>query len=169
MPYYTNDNWVYYDLNAHRYVLKPEYMRDNYSVDLINSLDLSGSGTTAQSAVQNLLKRASRVIYNYIYSHHPGNVEYTTYRIVKDPKYKNTIVEAMGELVYSWLINNNDLSIQNGISVDLGKLYDRIDSMKNQVPVIVEEILYSGDIITRMKWPFDSEYEADKITKGISW
>jgi len=168
MAYFTNDSWAYYDLNAHRYVLKPEYIRDNYSLELIDALDLTGS-INSQVAIQNLLKRASRVIYNYIYSHHPGNVEYTTYRLVKNPEYRKLILEAMGELVYSWLINNNDLSIQNGISVDLGKLYERIDAIKNQVPVVVEEILYNADITTRAKWPYDEQYQEDKSLKSIEW
>jgi hypothetical protein len=168
MAFFTNDNWAYYDLNSHRYVLKPEYIRDNYSIELTSALDLTGS-INARAAVENLLKRASRVMYNYIYSHHPGQVEYMTYRLAKHPEYRKQLLEAMGELVYSWIINNNDLSIQNGVSIDLGKLYERLDAIKNQVPVIVEEILYNSDITTRARWEYDSSYAEDKVLKGITW
>ena len=138
--YYTNTNWSYYDLNKHRYVLKPEYIRDNYSIELMDALDTTGS-INARKAVEGLLKRASSVLYNYILSHHPGQVEYMIYRLVKHSEYRTTIEEAMGELVFSWLINNNDLTIQNGISIDAGKLYERIDAMKNAVPVSVDYVI----------------------------
>jgi hypothetical protein len=168
MPYYTNDSWSYYDLTAHRYVLKSEYIRDNYAIELIQALDTTGS-INADAVVRNFLKRASRVLYNYIFMHHPGQVEYMRYKLVKQPEYKQIILEAMGELVYSWLINNNDLAIQNGISIDTGKLYDRLDAMKNQVPVSVEEILYNEGITTRARWNYDNEYEQDKVLKSIEW
>lgn len=168
MPYFTNDTAAYYDLNAHRYVLKPEYIRDNYSVELINSLDFTGS-ISAQAAIQNFLKRASRTVYQYIYSHHPGNVEYITYRLAKHPEYRATLLEAMGELIYSWLINNNDLTIQNGIAIDTGKLFERLDAARNQVPLSVEQMLYNADITSRVRWPYDEDYEADKATKNVDW
>jgi hypothetical protein len=168
MPYYTNDSWSYYDLNAHRYVLKSEYIRDNYSIELISALDTTGA-INAQAAVNNFLKRASRVLYNYIFNYHPGQVEYVRYRLVKHPEYRQVILEAMGELIYSWLINNNDLAIQNGISIDTGKLYERLDAMQNQVPVIVEEMLYNQGITLRARWNQDNEYENDKILKNIEW
>jgi hypothetical protein len=166
--YYTNDNWSYYDLNTHRYVLKPEYIRDNYGIELISALDTTGA-INAVSVVNNFLKRASRVLYSYIFNQHSGQVEYMRYRLVKHPEYRHILLEAMGELVYSWLINNNDLSIQNGISIDTGKLYERLDAAQNQVPIVVQEILYNEGITWRARWTFDKEYEDDKIYKGIDW
>jgi hypothetical protein len=168
MPYFTNDNWAYYDLNAHRYILKPEQIRDNYSIELIQVLDATGA-INAQAVVNSFLKRASRVLYNYIYSHHPGNVEYITYRLAKHPEHRPVILEAMGELVYSWILNNNDLTIQNGIAIDTGKLYERLDAIKNQVPVSVEEILYNAGITLRARWNYDSQYQLDKPLKGVDW
>jgi hypothetical protein len=168
MAYYTNDSWSYYDLHAHRYILKPEYIRDNYSLELVQVLDSTGA-INSQAVVNSFLKRASRVMYNYIYSKHPGSVEYISYRLVKHPQYRAVLLEAMGELVYSWIINNNDLTIQNGISIDTGKLYERLDAAKNQVPLSVENILYNAEITMRARWPYDSQYEIDKPKKSIDW
>lgn len=168
MAYYTNDSWAYYDLNAHRYVLKAEYMKDNYSIELISALDTTGA-INAQAAVNNFLKRASRVLYSYIFQYHPAQTEYMTYKLAKDSHYRLIILEAMGELVYSWLINNNDLAIQNGVGIDAGKLYERIDARQNTVPVSVENILYNSGITWRARWTEDIEYEEDKLEKGITW
>ena len=130
----------------HMYVLKPEYMRDNYSIELASVLDTTGS-INGKQAVLGFIKRASQVLYNYIYKHHPTQKEYIEYRLVRYPEYRDSLMEALGELIYSWLINNNDLSIQNGISIDLGKLYDRIDAQINTVPVAVENILSMGQMV----------------------
>jgi hypothetical protein len=162
---------MYYDLNNHRYVLKPEYFRDQYSIELIDQLDTSGS-INARQAVEGLLKRASMMIYNYIYQHNPHQKDYFEYRLVKySSMYRNGVKEAMGELVYFWLTNNNDLSIQTGINIDLGKIFDRIDINRNVIPQAVELILSRYDIITRAKWRLesDSNYSQDKDDKGIDW
>ena len=168
MEYFTNDNWSYFDIKKHMYVLKPEYMRDNYSIELANVLDTTGS-INGKQAVLGFLKRASMVLYNYIYRHHPGQRDYIQYRLVRYPEYRDAIMEALGELIYSWLINNNDLTIQNGISIDMGKLYDRIDAQINAVPVSVQNILYNAGITTRAMWDIDEDYLEDLPAKGLSW
>jgi len=165
---YTNDSHAYYDLNSHFYVIRPEYIRDEYSIELISALDSSGSINGRRTA-EAFLRRASRTLYNYIYSKHPGEVEYWTWRLVNKPEYRQTILEALGELVYSWLLSNNDLTIQNGVSIDAGKLFERIDAVKNQVPLAVEQLLYNSGITVRARTDFDSEYSDDKINKGVSW
>jgi hypothetical protein len=157
-----------YDLERHRYILKPEAVRDLYAIELIQALDTSGS-ISARKTVEALLNRASSTIYNFIYTKHPNEVEYWTYRLVKHPEYRTVIKDAMAELVYYWLTNNNDLSIQSGISIDAGKLFDRIDSLRNTVPVSVEQMLYNAGITFRARTPYDGEYVADKANKGVTW
>jgi len=166
--YFTNDNHMFYDLERHRYVIKPEAVRDEYSIELISALDTSGS-INSRKTVEALLKRASTTIYNYIYTKHPGEVEYWTYRLVKHPEYRLPLQDAMAELVYYWLMSNNDLTIQSGISIDTGKLFEKIDSLRNQVPISVENILYNADITTRIRTPYDQDYVNDKPLKGVSW
>ena len=168
MEYFTTDNWAYYDLKRHMYVLKPEFIRDNYSIELLAALDTTGSHN-AKKAVEGFLRRASMVMYNYIYRHHQGQVEYMRYRLARYPEYRFTLLEGLGELVYSWIINNNDLTIQNGVSIELGKLYERLDAIENTVPVSTRDILYNGDITTRYRWTYDQEFEDDKPAKGLSW
>jgi hypothetical protein len=165
---YTNDAHAYYDLTSHFYVIRPEYIRDEYSIELISALDSSGS-INARKTAEAFLRRASRTLYNFIYANHPGEVEYWTWRLVNKPEYRQVIMEALGELVYSWLLSNNDLTIQNGVSIDAGKLFERIDAVKNQVPLAVENLLYNAGITVRARTSFDSEYAADKVNKGVTW
>jgi hypothetical protein len=165
---YTNDSHAYYDLVSHFYVLRPEYIRDEYSIELISALDSSGS-INARKTAEAFLRRASRTLYNYIYSKHPGEVEYWTWRLVNKEEYRQIILEALGELVYSWLTNNNDMTIQNGISIDTGKLFERIDQIKNQVPLSVEQLLYNAGITVRARTDFDADYANDKVNKGETW
>jgi hypothetical protein len=166
--YFTNDFHMNYDLERHRYVLKPEAIRDLYAIELISALDTSGS-ISARKTVEAMLNRASSTVYNFIYSKHPNEVEYWTYRLVKHSEYRRVIEDAMAELVYYWLTNNNDLSIQSGISINAGKLFERIDALRNTVPVSVEQMLYNSGITVRARTPYDADYVADKATKGTNW
>jgi hypothetical protein len=161
---------MYYDLKNHRYVLKPEYIRDTYAIELAAALDTSGS-INARKAVEGFLKRASMVLYNYIYQHNPSQKEYVEYRMAKFPDAREKIQEAMGELVYYWLMNNVDLTLHSGINVETGKLYNRADINLNTVPHSVELILSSAKLLSRSRFiiELDQEYIQDKDYYGIDW
>lgn len=171
MQLFTNDNHMYYDMNTHRYVLKPEYFRDTYSIELIEQIDTSGS-INARQAVEGLLKRASSILYNYIYQHNQFQKDYLEYRLVKyGSQYREALKEAMGELVYYWLTNNADLTIQSGVNVEAGKIFTKRDIAQNTIPHSSENILMTAGVLSRAKWRVDNDpnYNEDKPDRGIDW
>ena len=89
----------------------------------MDALDTTGS-INARKAVEGLLKREPAQFYIItFFLIMEGQVEIYDIQLVKRSEYRTTIEEAMGELVFCWLINNNDLTTTNGISIDAGESY----------------------------------------------
>ena len=166
--YFTNDDDAYYDTKRHIYVLKPEFIRDNYAIELKTELDLEGS-TTTKTAIAGFLRRASQTLYKFILTHHPEDPEYMTYRLARYEDYRPIILEALGELVYFQLLSRNDTSIQTGMNMRTGTTYTKAEAFQWEVPLSVQQLLYNNKITLRAKWSYDDEYLNDESVKGIDW
>ena len=144
-PY--NDDAMAYDLDWHFYKLKEDYVTNELGEDLIGTLNLADD-TKRASAVDRYLRRISRVIYNYIYSHCSTNTkDYVEYLLAKKPEWRKIIQEALEEQLY-YTLRNGDLTTYNGIDIYNGtkmqlKREDTISPLASDV-LANAGILYNG-------------------------
>ena len=142
-----NDNYIKYDISTHRHILQPEYMRDKFGVELSGVLDSTGDIHPA-SLPERWLNQISILLYNYIYRY-AKNKKVAEYKLATDDEWIDCLQEAMGQLAFSLLLVNNNISLLTGINIQDGKKVDREDIIQNVVPVNVEDILRNGGLLYR--------------------
>lgn len=147
-----NDKYITYDLSTHRHTITEEYMRDKFGVELAKELDSTGD-INAVTLPQRWLNQVSILIYNYIYRY-AKNKNITEYKLASEKEWIDCLQEAMGQLAFSLLLVNNNISLITGIGLD-GKKVDRIDIIQNVVPVNVEDLLRNGGLLFRGSYYFD--------------
>lgn len=105
---YYDDEYMFYDIRKHRYILYPDALQNLYGINLIDVLD-SDSDIDPETLPERFLDRASLILYTYMYSW-AENKDKTEYVLSLEGK-REGIKDAMLEYVYSLLMNNTDPSI----------------------------------------------------------
>lgn len=149
MAIYTEDSFIKYDLNTHRYFITPEYFMASYGENL-STLSAFREDANPSAAAQRFLKRLSMVLYNYIYEYggsYPRNKEILEYIIAKD--HKDTLKEALGEFAYSFYLSGNDFSLETGLSLDNGREMTMSELMTQLIPPSVKMILENSGLLFR--------------------
>jgi len=154
-----NDKYITYDLDTHRHTITEEYMRDKFGIELSNELDSTGDINPA-TLPKRWLNQISILIYNFIYRY-AKNKYVTEYKLANEEERIDCLQEAMGQLAFSLLLVNNNISLLTGISIQDGKKVERTDIIQNIVPVNVEDLLRSGGLLYRGSFNFDY-----KLLKG---
>ena len=108
MANYTDSGNMIYDLNKHRYILTPDAIQEVYGINLADALD-SDSDISPETLPDRFLERASKILYNYMYSW--AEDKSATEYFLSLPRNREAIEEAQLEYVYSLLMNNTDPSI----------------------------------------------------------
>lgn len=146
-----NNKYIYYEKDAHRHILSADYMRDKYSITLDSVLDTTGD-IAPETAPQRFLNQVSLTIHGYIYRH-SKNMKVTEYLLANNDDYIDCLQEAMGQLAYSMLLQNTNISILTGVNLESGKEVDRAVIREETVPVNVEDILRRGGLLYRGVYP----------------
>jgi len=136
---YINDEYMIYDLNKHRYILTPEALEKDYSINLAQTLDTDDS-SDPERVPELFLDRCSKIIYTYIYSW-ASERDKTEY-IIANEKYRETIKDAMEEYVYSLLLNNKEPNL----------LFSGKTIADLELPPSVQNILRTSGILFRGKY-----------------
>lgn len=102
-----------YDKDIHGYILDKNYFTIRTAMTLEDILDDDNS-SGIDAVVEAYLKRASVILYDYIYSF-SKDIEYTQYRLCHEEMLVNTIREALIEQVNYWVLNGLDSNILNPI------------------------------------------------------
>lgn len=136
MANYTDSGNMIYDLNKHRYILTPEAIQEVYGINLVDALD-SDSDASPETLPDRFLERASKILYNYMYSWAEDKA--ATEYFLSLPRNREAIEEVQLEYVYSLLMNNTDPSI-----FFTGNALNAIE-----VPPNVQTILLNNGLIFR--------------------
>lgn len=138
MPNYINDNKMEYNLSKHRYALTETAMEEDYGISL-SCLDSDGD-ISPETLPRRYLDRVSLILYTYIYSWciDRDDTEY----VLSLPENRETILNAMEELCYSFLMNNTD--------PNLNFTGDTLKSI--EVNPAVQTILMDGGVLFRGKY-----------------
>lgn len=146
---YSNDDFMTYDINSHRYVPTAEGFNQVYGINLFDELS---SNTNSSAFVHGFLYRASLILYNYIYEYaqNKDEREYT----LSLQKNRQCIKEALYELIYFWLINKYDPTIMTN------------EKWENLVPYSVKHILEVNGLLCTSVINIDEELLS---RKGIDY
>ncbi len=140
LPY--TDNHLIYDYENHMYNITPEYMLDEYGINLNDVLEDSGMISPADLPKM-WLKRVSNLVYNRIYL--SGNMYGKEYVLAKDGNFRRLIKFWLGEQAL-YMLNSGDIGMQSGISFERGtsnELYQiRGDRMYS--PLMIQSMLNTG-------------------------
>ena len=164
MTYPYDDEYMAYDYDEHRYILKPQATLDKLNLNLIERLNPGGAVDRARVPHQ-FLDEISDIVYSqiYDYSSQPSIQEY---QIAKIPSARKVIMDAMLRQVDYSLVNGF-LDQYSGVDLRKGTkspkfneryLCDRAKSiLKNPLIETGIPILYCG------KYPyiFKANYKKD--------
>lgn len=142
MVNYFDDEYLYYDINTHKYYLTV----DGYE-------QLSGEALTADHGLdyiqaERMLKRVTQIVYGFIYSW-ARDVERTEYE-ASLPKYRDCIRDALAEMMTGLLANKTDPTMF---------FNSRTFNFSDTVTPGVKVILKNGGILTRAKWYHIENYK----------
>jgi hypothetical protein len=128
-----SDNEMTYDFENHRYVLTPEYCRDQgIDLDIVINKELFPD---TQTSVNIVLNRISLLVYTNIYNH--GRVkEDKEYLMACDPTLRLIIRDAMFERL-NYVTSSGDLSTKSGALIDQGTRVNTADL----IPSVVETMI----------------------------
>lgn len=144
-PY--DDTAMVYDIDWHFYKLESDYVINELGEDLLANLNLADD-TKRASAVDRYLKRISRVLYSFVYSHTSIDTkDYVEYLLAKKPEWRDVIQQALEEQLY-FTLRNGDLTSYNGINIYNGskmelKREDKISPLASDM-LANAGILYNG-------------------------
>lgn len=156
-----NNKYIYYEKDAHRHILTADYMRDKYSISLDSVIDTTGD-IAPETAPKRFLNQVSLTTYGYIYRY-SKNMKVTEYLLANNDDYIDCLQEAMGQLAYSMLLQNTNISILTGVNLESGKEVDRATIREDTIPVSVEDILRRGGLLYRGVYPaFDYKVLAER-------
>lgn len=157
MAIYVNDEYMYYDIKTHRYILTNKYFSDTYGEDL-NLWKPIKKDNNPSTAPDRFLKRVSLILYNYILTHNQDS-DIAEYLLAGgNPEWRKPLMEALGELTYSIYISGNDFSIVTGLNLDKLNL-NKDDIEKNYIPISVDLILQSNDMLFTGKRIIRTDYK----------
>lgn len=139
MANYINDSNMTYDLNAHRYTLTFE------GFETLSGEKLEADHGLTREDAGRLLNRTTQIVYGYIYTW-ARNKERTEYEISL-PKYRDTIKEALVEMMMGLLANKTDKTLYFG-NLKPG----------NTVTPGVKQILRNGGLLFRGEWEYIPGY-----------
>lgn len=105
MERFISDDYMYYNIRKHRYILTNEALVEEYGIDLYGVLNPEGDANP-DTLPDRFLNRVSKEVYEYIYSW-SSDRDATEY-LISDEQYRSTIEEAMLELAYTFLMTNTD-------------------------------------------------------------
>lgn len=142
MVNYFDDEYMIYDINQHKYFLT----FDGYEA-------LTGEALSADHGLDyqqgdRMLKRVTQIVYNYIYTW-ARDKDRTEYE-ASLPKYRDTIRDALAEMMTGLLANKTDMTMFFN-----NKNYRFSDT----VTPGVKTILRNGGILTRAKLYKVEDYE----------
>ena len=148
MPNFKDDNHMTYDINAHKYILSV----DGYE-------ELSGEALTADHGLtfeqaNRMLRRVSNIVYQFIYSwaKSPSRTEYE----ISLPQYRDTIKEALVEMMTGLLANKTDVSLF--FSGETSQKFRSTDIVTPGVKLI----LMNGGILTRAELPYIQDFDKNR-------
>lgn len=154
MSNFTNDDKMFYDIKTHRYILTEEAIADEFNIKLTDILDKDGV-VDPERAAEIFLSRVSKQLYRYIFTWCTDK-EKTTY-MLSLPEHRESIYEALCELVYTYITTNTDPSVFfTEDTKDTIKISPVVQSI-----LMNDNLLFRGDIVNLPQDYLD--------TKNIDW
>lgn len=142
MKNYFDDQYMYYDINQHKYFLTV----DGYE-------QLSGEAISTEHGLDyqqadRMLKRVTQIVYNFIYTW-AKDKDRTEYEISL-PQYRDTIRDALVEMMTGILANKTDITLF---------FTNRTFKFTDTVTPAVKTILKNGGVLTRAKLYYIEDYK----------
>lgn len=128
MEHPFNDDLMHYDYKAHRYVLKPEAVRNDLGINLSEVLNNLGD-TNPSTLPERFLNDVSQKLYSYIYKFSPQKY-LIEYRLAKDPYCRDLIYECLcNEVKYT--LKNGDFWNYAGVNLSKAQAMP-LDALRNE-------------------------------------
>lgn len=151
-----------YDITLHRYVLNNDYVLNELGIDLLRDLNAQ-EDPKRSSIVARHLKRASLLIYSFIYSFARIDIkDYVEFMLAKREDWREPIQQALEEQIF-FMRPNPDTSQTRGVNLMTGSKtkLKREDAISPLAQDILQNagILYTGFYIVPID--FDSIKRSD--------
>lgn len=145
--YPLDDTAMTYDLTRHMYILNNDYVLNELGIDLLRDLNAT-KDPKRSSIAERHLKRASTLIYNFIYSFARNDAkDYIEFGCAKNPNWREPIQQALEEQVI-FMRPNPDTSQTRGVNIMAGTkmALKREDAISPLAQDILQNagILYTG-------------------------
>lgn len=140
MANYINDEFMYYDLELHKYILKQKAVSDDLG---INMYDLFHSSNDPDKDIEVFLRRLSIELYSVIYKF---NIQYKDVKeyLLSLPQYRTGIKLALEEYLYALYKNGTDPNVyfkSNDTNYVIGKQQKSNYTYTRPIPDSVQMIL----------------------------
>lgn len=149
---------IKYDLNKHQYYITDEYLQDNYGFSLGDELEFDNDND-----IDKFIKRASNVIYSYIYKSNPDMADYKSFMIAKNTELRDAVANAVGELLYSISQYGYDNSSRTGIDSKVQVSFHDLETA--ELPVLCIDILRNAGLLWRGSYKTTEDVARAKAAK----
>jgi hypothetical protein len=145
-----SDNEMTYDFQSHRYILTPEFCRDQgIDLDIVINKELFPD---TQTSVNIVLNRISLLVYTNIYNF-GRTKEDKEYLMACDSSLRSIIRDAMFERL-NYVTSSGDLSTKSGALIDQGTRVNTSDL----IPSVIETmILRPTGLLHRGEYEFERD------------
>ena len=140
---YRDDDDMVYDLAHHRYVITEKYIWETYGENLDQFFSESYNPEVDKKV---FLDRCSRELYAYIYSYNVFTKPEKEY-ILALPANREGIKEAMGEFVYTIMMNGTDPNVFYKNSETNYILDDKSDKRNTWIPTYRKNVVESVQLL----------------------
>lgn len=139
-----DDTAMTYDLTRHQYILDADYVYNEMGIDLLRDLNAQ-EDPKRSSIIERHLKRASSLIYNFIYSFNRNdNKDYVEFMLAKNIDWREPIQQALEEQVI-FMRPNPDTSQTRGVNLMKGtKLQTK---REDAISPLAQDILQNAGIL----------------------
>ena len=122
--YPLSDVEMVYDYKRHIYVLTPEYINQEFGINLAEVLEFTDMTNPADAPII-WLRRVSKYVYEKIYST-SSDRNLKEFCLAKDGYWRRFIKDWLGEMAL-YMLNNGDVGLQAGVNFNTNtsnKLYE---------------------------------------------
>lgn len=151
MANFINDDYAIYDLKKHRYLVTPYAVEETLGISLGEVLNPEGDINPA-TLPERFIDFASLTLYTYIYSFNKDK-DATEYYISL-PRFREGIIDAQIQLIYSFLLNNKPLGVYYS------------ESPEELVQGLPKQILINYGLLNRSSLILNNGY---KNTRGVDY
>lgn len=140
MDYPFNDDYMVYDINAHKYRLTSKACYDILGINLNDAGILNPTGdANATTLPDRFLAQVSNTLYNWIYAHTTDRL-WLEYLLAKYDSCREIVQQALlNEVIYT--LRNGQLGFEAGINLIKGTIVNKDDLRKSTVSYDTEMLL----------------------------